>query len=57
MVAIKDFEIPSCCNDCVICYDVNECPITGSCIYEESKRGFDMYKERMADCPLVEVNE
>lgn len=52
MVAIKDFEIPKCCCDCPIYYDYIECPIT-----ETSTRGFDDCKERMSNCPLVEIEE
>ena len=57
MVAINDFEIPGCCVDCPIYYDLIGCPITGTSTYKEIKRGFNDLKERMSDCPLVEVNE
>ena len=51
MIAIKGMEeIPKCCDDCPLCneYD-HECGINGY----DSKT--DTTKERMKDCPLVEI--
>ena len=56
MVAIKNFEMPTCCVDCQIYYDFTCCPITGSSTHEEIKRGFDELKDRMEDCPLIPVH-
>ena len=46
MVAIKDFEMPSCCIDCRM-YAEGQCDITHTFIYEPYEKAYD--------CPLVEV--
>ena len=50
MIAIKDMEMPSCCNECPMYQseDSDYCDITGAWIKGEEMK-------RHNDCPLVEI--
>ena len=65
MVAIKDFDMPSCCANCPCAkykevrwmeYKFEKCGITKSCAGEDMKPLWDS-KSRLKDCPLVEIEE
>ena len=47
MVGIKDFRMPSCCGNCDMRNNVDQCAITYTCIDDDM--------EKLKDCPLVEA--
>ena len=60
MVLIKDMGMPECCFDCVIQYDCILCSVTGTSFWRDDDYLHydakpDPSEERMADCPLTEV--
>lgn len=48
MVGIKDFGMPSCCENCDLYEDDCYCGVTGS-------RKADDEKAKLEDCPLIDV--
>lgn len=56
-ILIKGIEMPQCCQDCPLNYDQMECAVTGTAWWSDSMVlvGFDSEKERLYDCPLIEV--
>lgn len=63
MVGIKDFNMPSCCDDCQIFsfggYGGDEiyCAMTGETLERCEEILIDMKSDRGKRCPLVEINE
>lgn len=57
-VLIKDMQMPDNCSECQLEYDQMMCPIAGRW-YEQSNLdiGFDPNKDRLPECPLVELPE
>lgn len=56
MVAIKYMKMPNSCSRCDLNYDCCCCIITGTGFWDEDlPSGFDEFKARLPDCPLVEV--
>lgn len=58
-VLIKNMEMPKNCQDCPLNYDQMACIVTGTRWWSDTivLMGFDSEKERLFDCPLVEVKE
>ena len=56
-VLIKGIKMPKCCVDCPCFYDFISCQAlpVGACDFSISE--FDEYKERLPNCPLVEIDE
>lgn len=56
-ILIKDMEMPKNCNDCPLNYDQMACKVTGTRWWSDTMvlMGFDSDKERLYDCPLVEI--
>lgn len=56
-VLIKGMEMPKCCQDCPLNYDQMACVVTGTRWWSDSMvlMNFDSEKERLCDCPLIEV--
>lgn len=58
MVTIKNFEIPTSCNDCPFSIETGFCEL--SCAILDKVIYLDCYeicKKRMGDCPLMEVKD
>ena len=56
MVAIKDFEMPSCCAVCDLFRDTGDCGMYCKSAYAEIPRSlYD--KERYKGCPLIEIEQ
>lgn len=60
MILIKDMQMPESCFDCEIQYDSICCSVTGTLFWRDDDPLHydtkpDPSKERMADCPLIEV--
>lgn len=60
MILIKDMEMPESCFDCEVQYDNICCSVTGTNFWRKDDPLHydtkpDPSEERMADCPLVEV--
>jgi hypothetical protein len=53
MIAIKDIEMPSCCDECFALDDNSDYPM---CRITHDQRGytFNALNKRMDSCPLVE---
>lgn len=60
-VLIKGMQLPKCCTDCPCFYDYIACQALpdGGSVFDSGVMpiGFKMNKERLPQCPLVEVNE
>ncbi len=58
-VLIKGMEMPTNCQDCPLNYDQMACKVTGTRWWSDTivLMNFDSEKERLYDCPLVEVKE
>ena len=56
-ILIKGMEMPKNCNDCPLNYDQMACKVTGTRWWSDTMvlMGFDSDKERLHDCPLVEL--
>ena len=56
-VFIKGLEMPQNCSDCPLNYDQMACKVTGTRWWSDTMvlMGFDSDKERLYDCPLVEI--
>lgn len=56
-VLIKGMNLPSSCSDCPLNYDMMSCIITGTRWWSDRimLMNFDCDKERLYDCPLIEV--
>ena len=56
-IIIKGMEMPKNCNDCPLNYDQMACKVTGTRWWSDTMvlMGFDSDKERLYDCPLVEI--
>ena len=57
-VLIKGMEMPTNCQDCPLNYDQMACKVTGTRWWSDAivLMNFDSEKERLYDCPLVDVN-
>lgn len=57
-ILIKGMQMPDNCSECQLEYDQMMCPIAGRW-YEQSNLdiGFDPNKDRLPECPLVELPE
>ena len=58
-VLIRGMEMPKNCQDCPLNYDQMACIVTGTRWWSDTMvlMDFDSDKERLYDCPLVEVKE
>ena len=58
-VLIRGMEMPKCCADCPLNYDQMACIVTGTRWWSDTVvlMDFGSDKERLYDCPLVEVKE
>lgn len=56
-IIIKGMEMPTNCADCPLNYDQMACGVTGTRWWSDSMviMNFDSDKERMPNCPLIEV--
>ncbi len=56
-VLIKGMEMPNNCQDCPLNYDQMACIVTGTRWWSDTivLMNFDSEKERLYDCPLIEV--
>ena len=56
-VLIKNMEMPTNCADCPLNYDQMACAVTWTRWWSDSMviMNFDSDKERMPNCPLIEV--
>ena len=58
-VLIKGMDIPESCGYCPLNYDEMSCAITGTRWWSDTMvlLDFDHTKERLYDCPLIEVKD
>lgn len=56
-VLIKGMEMPTNCADCPLNYDQMACGVTGTRWWSDSMvmMNFDSDKERLPNCPLIEI--
>ena len=56
-ILIKGMEIPKNCQDCPLNYDQMACIVTGTGWWSDTMvlMDFDSDKERLYDCPLIEI--
>lgn len=56
-VIVRGMEMPKSCSDCPLNYDQMACDVTGTRWWSDTMvlMGFDSDKERLYDCPLVEI--
>lgn len=56
-ILIKGMKMPKCCSDCLLNYDQMACAVTGTRWWSDRimLMDFDSDKERLYDCPLIEV--
>ena len=56
-IIIKGMEMPKNCSDCLLNYDQMMCIVTGTRWWSDTMvlMDFDSAKERLHDCPLVEL--
>lgn len=56
-ILIKGMEMPKNCSDCPLNYDQMSCSVTGTGWWSDTMvlMDFDSDKERLYDCPLVEI--
>ena len=56
-ILIKGMEMPKNCSDCPLNYDQMMCIVTGTRWWSDTMvlMGFDSCKERLHDCPLIEL--
>ena len=56
-VIVKSMEMPKNCSGCPLNYDQMACKVTGTRWWSDTMvlMGFDSDKERLYDCPLVEI--
>ncbi len=56
-ILIKGMEMPKNCSDCPLNYDQMSCKVTGTRWWSDTMVliGFDSDKERLYDCPMVEI--
>lgn len=54
-VLIKGIKMPKCCADCPCFYDFISCQALSDGTDDFSASEFDEFKERLPNCPLVEV--
>ena len=56
-VIVKSMEMPKNCSDCPLNYDQMSCIVTGTRWWSDTMvlMGFDSDKERLHDCPLIEL--
>ena len=54
-ILIKGIKMPKCCADCPCFYDFISCQALFDGTDDFSMSGFDEFKERLPNCPLVEV--
>ena len=56
-VIVRGMEMPKNCSGCPLNYDQMACKVTGTRWWSDTMvlMGFDSDKERLYDCPLVEI--
>ena len=56
-VIVKNMEMPKNCSDCPLNYDQMACKVTGTRWWSDTMvlMNFDSCKERLHDCPLIEL--
>ena len=56
-VIVRGMEMPKNCSGCPLNYDQMACKVTGTRWWSDTMvlMGFDSDKERLYDCPLIEV--
>lgn len=54
-ILIKGIKMPKCCADCPCFYDFISCQALFDGTDDFSMSGFDEFKERLPNCPLIEV--
>ena len=56
-VIVKGMEMPKNCSDCSLNYDQMACKVTGTRWWSDTMvlMNFDSDKERLHDCPLIEL--
>ena len=56
-ILIKGMEMPKNCSGCPLNYDQMACKVTGTRWWSDTMvlMGFDSCKERLHDCPLIEL--
>lgn len=56
-ILIKDMDMPKNCSDCPLNYDQMSCSVTGTGWWSDTMvlMDFDSCKERLYNCPLVEI--
>lgn len=56
-ILIKGMEMPKNCSGCPLNYDQMACKVTGTRWWSDTMvlMGFDSDKEKLYDCPLVEI--
>ena len=56
-ILIQGMEMPKNCSGCPLNYDQMACKVTGTRWWSDTMvlMGFDSDKERLYDCPLVEI--
>lgn len=54
-VLIKGIKMPKCCADCPCFYDFISCQVLFEGTDDFSMSGFDEWKMRLPNCPLVEI--
>ena len=56
-VIVKNMEMPKNCSGCPLNYDQMACKVTGTRWWSDTMvlMGFDSDKERLYDCPLIEL--
>ena len=56
-ILIQGMEMPKNCSDCQLNYDQMACKVTGTRWWSDTMvlMGFDSDKERLHDCPLIEL--
>ena len=58
MIAITTLkEIPANCSDCILNYDCCFCLGTDHSLINNTPEGFNMFENRLPDCPLKEVKD
>lgn len=58
-VLVRGMEMPKSCDDCPLNYDQMACAVTGTRWWSDRMMlmDFDSDKERLYDCPLIEVKK
>ena len=55
-VIVKNMNMPRCCSECELCYDMIACIVTWKHFYRGNTPP-DTDNERLPDCPLIPITE